>query len=170
MAGLLDELRGGTRKTLGRSKAVAQRILADPSLLDELLEAFESNDKVLLSRAADCLEAVAAARPELVQPHKALILGWLTQFEQWEVREHTCLLISHLRLTGAERREMFDTVRGWLSDKSSIVRTFSMQTMFDLSRQDASLAEDVADVLEQALVHGTPAMKARARNLLKGRR
>ncbi|MBL8173373.1 MAG: hypothetical protein JNK48_01800 [Bryobacterales bacterium] len=163
---LLDKLRGGTRQTLGRSKAVARQILAHPELLPELLEAFATQDRVLISRAADALEAIGAGRPALLLPHKQFILTLLTQFDFWEVREHVCLMLPRLRLTSDERLQAFDTVREWLGDRSSIVRTFALQTMWDLGSEDASLREEAIAHLQQALVHGTPAMKARARILL----
>lgn len=163
---LLDRLRGGTRKTLGNSKAVAKEILAHPELLPELLTAFETQDRVLISRAADALEAVASANPKLIQPYKPLILTLLMQFDQWEVRAHVCLMLPLLKLTHAERQQAFDTMRPWLSDKSSIVRTFALQTMYDLAQHDPSLLDEALLHLQHALAKGTPAMRARARMIL----
>lgn len=163
---LLDRLRGGTRQSLGQSKAVARDILARPELLPDLLAAFESNDRVLISRAIDAFEAVAAANPFLIHPYKDFILTRLTQFDHWEVREHVCLLLPRLRLSSRERLQAFETVRGWLADKSSIVRTFALQAMTEMARQDPSLMDEAIEHLEAAHANGTPAMKARARNLL----
>lgn len=163
---LLDRLRGGTRQSLGNSKAVARQVLAHPELLPELLEAFESQDRVLISRAVDALEIVASSQPRLVHPYKHLVLDLLARFEYWEVREHVCLMLPLLPLTAEERRHAFDIVRQWLSSKSSIVRTFSLQTMYDLAQADPSLLDEAIEHLENALSHGTPAMRARARILL----
>jgi hypothetical protein len=163
---LLDRLRGGTRQSLGESKAVARHILAHPELLPELLPAFETNDRVLISRAVDALEAVCNARPQLLQPYKSFILTLLGQFDFWEVREHVCLMLPQLRLTRDERLEAFEMVRQWLGDRSSIVRTFALQTMYDLAHQDPALMDEAELELEKALRNGTPAMRARARTLL----
>jgi len=167
---LLDRLRGGTRQTLGESKAVAREVVERPELLPELLAAFETDDRVLISRAADALEIVGAERPELIEPYKGFVLTLLTQFDYWEVRGHVCLMLPRLRLTAGERWEAFEIVRGWMGDKSSIVRTFAMQTMWDLGKEDEVLREEAVSYLEQALVKGTAAMKARARRLLGVRR
>ncbi|MFN7936694.1 MAG: hypothetical protein U0R19_25455 [Bryobacteraceae bacterium] len=163
---LLDRLRGGTRQTLGNSKAVARLVLAHPELLPELLEAFESQDRVLISRAVDALEIVASSQPSLIYPYKRLVLDLLARFEYWEVREHVCLMLPLLPLNAEERREAFDMVRQWLSSRSSIVRTFSLQTMYDLAQADPSLLDEATLHLEHALSNGTPAMRARARILL----
>lgn len=163
---LLNRLRGGTRQSLGNSKAVAKRVLAHPELLPELLEAFDSQDRVLISRAADALEIVASAQPHLIHPYKRFVLDMLARFEYWEVREHVCLMLPLLPLTAEERREAFETVGQWLCSKSSIVRTFSLQTMYDLAQMDSSLLDEAMLHLEHALTHGTPAMRARARILL----
>jgi hypothetical protein len=43
-----------------------------------------------------------------------------------------------------------------------------MQGLADLAGQDPALRETAKQILEEALRRGTPAMKARARKLLKG--
>jgi hypothetical protein len=55
----------------------------------------------------------------------------------------------------------------YLEDRSSIVKTFAMQGLADLSQNDADLRSRVRQLLEEAVRSGTPAMKARARQLLK---
>jgi hypothetical protein len=58
-------------------------------------------------------------------------------------------------------------LNGWLDDKSSVVRTSALHGLADLTRQDASLLDDVLDMLRMAGRSGTPAMRARSRILLK---
>ena len=50
--------------------------------------------------------------------------------------------------------------------KSSIVRTFALQGLTDLTAQEPSLTPIVLDLLMSAERNGTPAMKARSRKLL----
>src|SRR5260370_27140346 len=56
---------------------------------------------------------------------------------------------------------------GYLEDKSSMVKTFSMQALADLAAQDEQLLEQVAPLIERLTRTGTPAMKSRGRKLLK---
>jgi hypothetical protein len=55
----------------------------------------------------------------------------------------------------------------YLEDQSSIVRTFALQALADLSRNDAGLRSRVREILEESVATGTAAMRARARKLLK---
>ena len=76
-------------------------------------------------------------------------------------------MIPRLPLTQSERRRMADALQLYLEDRSSIVRTFALQALADISRNDAELRPRVREILEQSVVRGTAAMKARARKLLK---
>ena len=58
-------------------------------------------------------------------------------------------------------------MQSWLESESSIVKTMAMQGLADLTRQDASLMEEVLDTLRILTRSGTPAMRARGRMLLK---
>lgn len=167
MDSVLAELAGGDRRTLGKSKAVAEYVLRHPERVEELLEGVLGDDAVVRARAIDSLEVVSARRPDLIQPHKRLLLTHVAALPFWEVREHICLMLPRLKLTAMERRRAFEIVRGYLGDKASIVRTFAMQAMVDLSEGVPEMRDEACQVVESALSEGTPAMRARARNLVK---
>lgn len=50
----------------------------------------------------------------------------------------------------------------YLDDRSSNVKTFAIQGLADLARNDAALRGKVKQLLEKSVQSGTPAMKARA--------
>lgn len=118
-------------------------------------------------RAADGAEKVSAKRPELLRLHKSELLGLLAETTQIELRWHLAALIPRLRLNVRERRRAIADLQRYLDDRSSIVRTFALQALFDLAQNDSASAETVKQLLEEALRSGTAAMKARARRLLK---
>jgi hypothetical protein len=57
-------------------------------------------------------------------------------------------------------------LRSFLGDRSSIVRTFAIQALAELSRGTPEMEADLIDLLERTCRTGTPAMKARSRRLL----
>ena len=59
------------------------------------------------------------------------------------------------------------SLQRYLEDRSSMVKTFALQGLADLARQDAQLREPARRIIEERLRTGTAAMKARARKLLK---
>lgn len=118
-------------------------------------------------RAADAAEKASAVQPGLLKPYKTELLGLLVETEQIELRWHLAQMIPRLPLAQSERRRAADTLQLYLQDRSSIVRTFALQALADLSRGDAEFRPLAKEILEQSIVRGTAAMKARARKLLK---
>jgi hypothetical protein len=118
-------------------------------------------------RAADAAEKVTFTRPELLQPYKRELLGLLAESEQIELRWHLALMVPRLELNATERQRAAKTLWRYLDDRSSIVKTFALQGLAELAKQDPSLRETVKQTLEVSLQTGTAAMKVRARKLLK---
>jgi len=119
-------------------------------------------------RAADAAEKVSGRNPELLKSYKTELLGLLAEAEQSELRWHLAQMIPRLSLTKPESERAAQTLQLYLEDRSSIVRTFALQALSDLSKSDAGLRPRVRELLEQSTVRGTAALKARARKILKG--
>jgi hypothetical protein len=164
---LAHMLRGGDRRSIGRSNQIAKLVLSDPQRFVELAENLWDDDPIVRMRAADAAEKVSATRPDLLKPHKRELLGLLAEAEQIELRWHLAIIVPRLELNASERHRAVTTLMHYLGDRSSIVKTFALQGLADLARQDASLRETVKRTLGNSLRTGTAAMKARARKLLK---
>ena len=162
-------LGGEDRRSIGRSNAVVKLVQQGPKRFAELIHCLWDNDEVVRMRAADAAEKISAAQPALLRRYKAELLGLLMETEQIELRWHLAQMVPRLSLTAAERQRAAATLELYLEDRSSIVRTFALQALTDLSQYDASLRGHVRKLLEEALRSGSAAMKARARKLLKAR-
>lgn len=160
-------LKGGDRRSIGRSNDVVKLVLHAPQRFAELIECLWSDDPIVRTRAADAAEKASAVQPELLKPYKTELLGLLGEAEQIELRWHLAQLIPRLPLTQGERRRAAEALQLYLEDRSSIVRTFAFQALADISRDDSELRPRVREILEQSISRGTAAMKARARKLLK---
>jgi hypothetical protein len=160
-------LKGGDRRSIGKSNQVAKLILADPKRFSELIQCLWDEDPLVRMRAADAAEKVTVTRPELLRHHKKELLGLLAEAEQIELRWHLALMIPRLELNVQERERAAADLQRYLEDHSSIVKTCAMQGLADLARQDASLRELAKRAIEESLRTGTAAMKARARKLIK---
>jgi hypothetical protein len=160
-------LKGGDRRSIGKSNQIAKLVLSDPKRFAELLECLWDENPIVRMRAADAAEKVAVARPELLKPHKQKLLGLLAEAEQIELRWHLALMVPRLELSGAERERAATALQCYLGDRSAIVKTFALQGLADLARKDTSLREPLRRTLEESLRTGTAAMKARARKLRK---
>src|SRR5262249_30111215 len=163
---IAEQLRGGDRRSIGISNRVAALALEQPRIFDQLVFALWDSDPIVRMRAADAAEKASARAPILLVPHKAEILGLLAEAIQPELRWHLAQMVPRLELRAAERNHALSSLRLYLSDDSSIVRTFALQALTDLAKQDTSLLPSVLDLVRQATKSGTPAMRARSRKLL----
>jgi hypothetical protein len=160
-------LRGGDQRSIGKANQAAKLTLSEPKRFSELIECLWDEDPVIRMRAADAAEKVTVTRPELLKPHKQELLGLLAEAEQIELRWHLAIMVPRLALTSPERQRAAALLERYLEDRSAIVKTFALQGLADLARQDSSLRELAKQAVEESLRTGTAAMKARARKLLK---
>ncbi|MCB1104749.1 MAG: hypothetical protein H7A44_03595 [Opitutaceae bacterium] len=169
MPTLLEQLAGGDLRTLGRSAEVAAQVLAQPELIDELFDGIASDDEVIMARASDALEKVAAARPDVLQPYKQELLERVAHIKHWVVRAHVCQLLPRLdQLTATERRRAIALIQTYFADRSSIVRACAVECLVHLSAP-ADFAKErtrVIALVNDCAAHGdTPALRARARKM-----
>jgi hypothetical protein len=157
---------GRHRLVPGRAAEVAELILDRPRLAPQLIECLWDQDPGVANRAADALERLTFHLPRLLDPWKAPLLGLLAEATQNKHRWNLALVIPRLRLSVPECRRAANTLKKWLEDPSSIVKTLALQGLADLTAQDPSLLPEVIDLLRILGRSGTPAMRARSRHLL----
>src|SRR5271170_6794828 len=154
---------GGWREaTGGRSAGVAR----NHRLFPQLIAGLWSEDALVRMRAADATEKVTRESPKLLQPYKRELLGLMADASEQELRWHLAAIVPRLWLDAPERKLASALLRGYLDDRSSIVRTFALQSLADLAENDLSLRSGVIELLREAARNGTAAMKARSRKLL----
>jgi hypothetical protein len=90
----------------------------------------------------------------------------MSEAEEQELRWHLAVMVPRLPLSGKERRLTAALLNKYLEDRSSIVKTFALQGLADLARDDASIRAEVVETLRESVRSGTAAMKARGRKLL----
>jgi hypothetical protein len=164
---LLIKLSGGDRRSIGRSNEVVAQVLAHPAQFRHVFAGLTTNDPVIRMRSADAIEKITTRRPELLQPHKRKLLAVAGSTDQQEIRWHAALIIPRLKLTPKERAVALDILFDYLGDKSSIVKTWAMQAIWDLAASDAKLKAQIIPLIEELTQVGTPAMRARGRKILQ---
>ncbi|HYL91881.1 MAG TPA: hypothetical protein VEW69_01860 [Alphaproteobacteria bacterium] len=162
----MKKLRGGDRRSIGRSDEVAAEIAHSPKLFAQVFGALLQPDPLIRMRAADAIQKAAAIHPELLQPYKRAILRKVAAIDQQEVRWHVAQMLPLLRMTPKERDLAIAVLFEYLEDKSSIVRTFAMQALADFASQDKRLRARVVPVIEFLTENGSAAMRSRGRKLL----
>jgi len=159
-------LTGGDRRSIGRVPAVLRIIRRQPRRVGELVTALSDVDAVVRMRAADALEKASAVHPELLRPHVLTLLRLAGRAKQQELRWHLAQMLPRLPLGVQQRRQAVKLLGAYLRDRSSIVRTFAMQALADISLTYPAVRPAVLRRLRRLTATGTPAMRARGRRLV----
>jgi hypothetical protein len=166
MSTILWKLKGGDRRSIGRSNEVVGNVLDDGTLFKEVFQGLWDDDAMVRMRAADAAEKITAIRPEHLKPFKKQLLYEVAMSEQAEVRWHVAQMLPRLKVTADEQALAVEILLSYLNDSSRIVKTSALQALADFALRDAKLHEPVIDLLTNVLQSGSPAMKARGRKLL----
>jgi hypothetical protein len=164
---LLEKLKDGDRRSIGRSEEVVRMVLARPGLFAALMNGLRSKDPLIRMRCADAAEKVTACKPEWLAPFKTLLIDEIAAIDQQEVRWHTAILFTRLKLSGAERKKVASILKSWLDDRSRIVQTFSLQALANLSKEDPRLRAEVKRLAAKRIKTAPPSVRSRAKKLLK---
>jgi hypothetical protein len=167
MHALVKKLSGRDRRSIGRSNEVVAQVLAHPAHFRHVFAGIATNDPVVRMRAADAMEKITARRPELLRPYKRKLLAIAASTDQQEIRWHAALIMPRLELSKKERAAALDILFDYLRDKSSIVKTWAMQAIWDLAAADPKLKAQIIPLIEELTELGTPAMRARGRKILQ---
>lgn len=111
MNSVLEMLAGGDLRSDGMGDEVADLVLKNPPLFDDLLDGLESMNEVVRGRTAHALERISRSRPEMivgclptlldrgqgdkiamVRWHVAMIYGNLAHYNEFVGAMHECLL------------------------------------------------------------------------------
>lgn len=156
----------GDLRSAGNSKKVVNLVLSQPKYFGEVVDAIFSDYPGTKMRASDAIEKISRICPELLRPYKKIFLNQVAKIEQKEVKWHTAQILPRLSLTKKEREKVYNLMISYLEDRSSIVRTFAMQALADVSMQDNSYLPGVKKLFNSLIKEGTPAMQSRGRKLL----
>jgi hypothetical protein len=163
---LIEKLRGGDRRSIGRVEEVIADVLAEPRLFAELFDCMISDDPAVRMRAADAAEKISVKQPDWLQPFKNRLLGEIAAIDQQEVRWHVAQMIPRLELDIREQVLAQKILTSYLNDKSRIVVTFAMTALAQLASDNPQLQPKVIKLINELSRTGSPAIQTRARKLL----
>jgi hypothetical protein len=163
---ILDKLKGGDRRSIGRVSEVVADVLDDPALFDAVFHGIFDKDLIVRMRAADAIEKITADHPEYLLPYRKDLIERVAYIDQQEVRWHVAQMLPRVEWSEEERTAIVRILLGYLGDESKIVKTFTMQALANFAERDAGLRPRVVELLEKLIETGSPAMKSRGRKLL----
>ena len=161
-----ERLAFGPKRGLGAANSIAAQAARDEETLSELVAALKDDRAAVAGRAANALKKVQQMRPEALQPHAKRILRVAMVCKQLQARWNLTIVIGGLELRGEDRALAAELMFEALRSESAFLRTFAMQGLWDLARDDAALMRQVRPMVQEFATTGTAAMRARARMLL----
>ncbi len=164
---ILDKLRGGDLRSIGRSNEVAGDIEKNVSLFETVFRGLYDSEPIVRMRSADVIEKVTQNKPELLSNHKKEIISILRNETQQEVCWHIAQMIPRLKYTPEEEKEIVDGLNKYLSHKSKIVRVFALEALTDLAEKNKAIVKEVINTIRLHVETVSPAIQARGRKLLK---
>lgn len=164
---ILDKLRGGDRRSIGRSDEVVEEILGNESIFPIVFDGMLHEDPLIRMRASDAITKATTQRPELIQPYKKKLIQHVSKIDQQEVQWHFAQLVPFLQLSHDEKLHVVDILKNFLSNKSRIVVVSSLQALTELSEDDTKLKPVVVELIQSAMSSGSPSIMSRGRKLLK---
>ncbi len=168
MPTLLQRLEGGDLRSIGRANEVARVVGHDQKLFDEIFDGMFHEDPVVRSRSADAVEKSSKQFPYLLQSHRKNLIAQLQNFNQQEVQWHIALMLGRIELTKKETAIVIDTLLRWLDEsKSIIVKVHCLQSLTDIALTNTWFKDEATMVIEEQMLKGSAAIKARGRMLLK---
>lgn len=154
-------------RTVHNVDKVVELSLENKSYINVLIVCMVSSNKGLAMRAADALEKIFQKKPDLLKDKVEKLIETLSSNSQKEVRWHIAQILPKLTMNDTQLKQATEVwVDDFYNSKSSIVRTFSLQAMHDVSKNKPLLKSQYNDMLTHALSKGSSAMKARAKLLI----
>ena len=150
----------------GKSEEVVALVLSKPALFEDVVNAILVDNPGIRMRASDAVEKITRDHPEWLKPYKQQFLNTIANIDQKEVRWHVAQILPRFKLTKKEREKVYSLMMSFLTDKSSIVKTFAMQALTDIALQDKKYVNKVNLLICKLIKDGTPAMQSRGKKLL----
>ncbi len=161
-------LSGGHPNSLGNTVSVVDEVLADRSLLAELVACYRSDDAVVRLRVSSAVKRVAQQRPEWVAAHLDDLLGWVAQIDQastkWTLSTLFVLLDAHM--TPQQRDTAVAIMRSNLHYADWIVQNTTAESLAHFARQRPELATWLVPELQKLTASHHKSVRGRAQKLL----
>jgi hypothetical protein len=167
MTKVLDKLKGGDRRSIGRADEVVSDIQKNQSLFKEVFKGLYSDDHVVRMRSADVVEKITRKNPGLLTGFEKTIIKELSQIEQQEVCWHIALILPRLSYSKGQEKEILAILKRYLSHKSKIVNVNAMEALAMLATKNNTILRDVKRIIKLKVASGSPAIQARGEKLLK---
>lgn len=167
MTDILEKLRGGDLRSIGRANEVAQEVEDNPVLLKSVFNGLTNDDPVIRMRAADVIEKVTQRKPELLFGYTSKVISMLASAEQQEVCWHMAQIAPRLKYNESQENVIIESLKSYLVHNSKIVQVSAMESLATIAERNTSILNEVIEIITKHTETGSPAVQSRGRKLLQ---
>jgi HEAT repeat protein len=140
---VLDWLSGGDLRSDGMANEVAEVVLKNPDLLDEVIMGLEDSDDVIRGRTADALEKIARVKPDLLVEHLPRLLQVITEDPIPMVKMHLAMIMGHLAIYQEHVESLTECLFNLLEDESVFARSWAIVSLCIFARKYPHLQSQI---------------------------
>ncbi|NIS81583.1 MAG: hypothetical protein GTO14_15580 [Anaerolineales bacterium] len=163
----MEWLSGGDLRSDGVATEVADIVLGNPQLIDELYAGLSVPDDVVRGRAADALEKISRSAPELIENHLGEIIDIAMHDDVAMVRWHLAMILGHLALDRSRIDSITSTLLLLLDDKSVFTKSWAIVSLCIVARKFPEKQEAVLEGVAQLKGDESIAIRSKVGNAQK---
>lgn len=166
MNDLLKMLSGGDLRSDGNAEKVAEIVLENPALFEDLFAGLSEQDDIIRGRTAHALEKISRTQPEWFLPKIDGLLELASQdslpFTCW----HYAMLFTNLAVYPDLVDRLVAALTDLLEDNSVFVRSWAITGLTVIARFYPQFSDQIIKAVEQCKDDKSPAIRSKVRNAM----
>jgi hypothetical protein len=140
---ILEWLSGGDLRSDGMADEVAEVVLKNPPMFDEIFLGLQEAEDVIRARTADALEKVSRKEPEYLKEHIQLLIQLAKEDPVAMVRMHLAMIFGHLAIYEGLVDELVSVLLHMLDDKSVFAKSWAIVSLCIIARKYPENSEEI---------------------------
>ncbi len=142
---ILDWLAGSDLRSDGLANEVADVVLKNPSLFEEVIVGLDETNDVIRGRKADALEKIARVKPDLLIEYLPKLFQVAAEDSVPMVKMHLAMIMGHLAIFHEYVDPLSDCLLELLEDESVFTKSWAIVSLCILARKYPRLQPRIVD-------------------------
>jgi hypothetical protein len=143
MMSILEWLSGGDLRSDGMADEVAEVVLMNPPMFDEIFLGLQEANDVIRARTADALEKISRKEPGYIKEHMPLLMQLAKQDPVAMVRMHLAMIFGHLAIYDELVDDLISVLLYMLEDKSVFAKSWAIVSLCIIARKYPENSEEI---------------------------